>query len=183
MPKRTVSASRGTDKDSGVHLFEKSVIQVSYTGEMIRDLFTTMIVLIIVISVAGYYIQTRYRQAAELGHLTSIQQINGLAPSQCSYSIGSYGDGSAVALYAYNNQLRIDIPTLTTTGYNGPLEAIVAADGSITADTATQNAVSDQNAQLIDLINQTLANAPWNCLPWFIPSESDFQLGGTSVQE
>ncbi len=140
-----------------------------------RDTFSWLFFIGILLVVGGFYIKSRYDQIAPVAHLTSISQIQNLPPTICTYSAGAYGTGSGGLLYVYNNRLALIITELEASGYIGPVNVVISTNGTKEMDTDTANAFSHA-ANVADVINTTLTKAPWNCSPWWFPTESPFAI-------
>jgi hypothetical protein len=129
-----------------------------------------------VIAVAGaFYVNYRNAEAGQVTHITSISQIVGVAATECSYDIGAYGQGSAGNMYIDNNRLRVDIPDLETTDYEGNMQAVLASDGTFELDPSSIPAgVTEQTTA--DVLNEVITQAPWRCGPWWFPDSTLFSI-------
>jgi hypothetical protein len=128
------------------------------------------------LAVAGtFYIDYRNVESSQVAHITSVVQINGVAPSNCSYDIGAFGQGSAGNMYIYNNKLRVSVPDLDIAGYEGNMQAVIGQNGivELSASSVSQG-LTEQD--VINALNTTITKAPWHCAPWWFPNSTLFTI-------
>jgi hypothetical protein len=135
----------------------------------------TLLVAGVVAVAGGFYINYRNAESAQVAHITSISQIVGITATECSYSIGAYGQGSAGNMYIDNNRLRVDIPDLEMRTYGGNMQAVLASDGTFELGLSSiPSGVTQQAA--VNALNTVITEAPWHCEPWWFPDSSLFTI-------
>lgn len=134
-----------------------------------------MIAFLAVVAVAsGFYIEYREAQAQLVAHITSLDQIQGVSATLCTYQVGSYGTGSGGAMYIDDNEIRIIVDDLEAPGFSGGMQAVLGTDGTRLIDPVSKShAVSDNVA---NVLNSLITEAPWSCEPWWFPNGSLFTL-------
>jgi|GEM_PF-4062103 len=137
------------------------------------------LLIFVIIAVAAialtFYIEYRQQQTAKLAHITSLQQIEGVAPTVCTYQIGSFGTGSGGEMYIANGDIRIEIPDLANGNYSGNIEAVIGLDGTRTIDPKTKQILQNGGGVASEL-NTIITEAPWQCSPWWFSDNSLFTI-------
>src|SRR6185312_1657432 len=129
----------------------------------------------IAISFAAYYINGREADAARVMPLTSIGQIAGLSPTQCTYEISSFGNGSNGYLFIYQDKIRVNIQELALPNFSGTMQALLGVDGTFVVDSDSVRAANGKaNAEKV--LDTIFSQAPWKCSPWWFPDSSAFDI-------
>ena len=141
---------------------------------MAARLFTTFLVMGLVIAGVSYYVSNRASQSATLSHITSVSQIENVAPTECLYQTGAYGTGGEGHMYIYNNQLLVSIQNLDTPEFYGTMLAVIGIDGTRLLASESEQRMAGKDPAVI--LGDILTKAPWSCYPWWFPTESLFNI-------
>jgi hypothetical protein len=142
---------------------------------MAGKLLVTLGLIGLVIIGCVFYIGYRTDEAAALGHITSISQIENMPAIVCTYQLGGYGNGSGGTMYIYHNFLRVDVSDLEIKGYSSNMDAVLGTDGSfLIAPSSVPNGSGQKGAE--NALNAVISDAPWQCKAWWFPDSGLFTI-------
>src|SRR3989344_3686401 len=141
-----------------------------------KSLVYMVIIVVVVAAGALLYLQQSFADSAELGSLTSIDQIHGRSPTICMYDAeGSPDTTSSGVLRIYNNRLRIDMH-LVGNLYTGELKVVIDDNGEYHWADPSIIRTWPINVSARQTIDDFLFSAKWRCSPWWFPSDALFDI-------
>lgn len=158
-----------------IHVDGLSKTTAGYNSEMAGKVLLTILILGVVLTCIGYYINSRIAESNSLLPIRSLSQFENLSATECRYAAGTYGSGSGGYLYIYSSKVRISVADLDLPDFSGSMQAVIGTDGTRLIDPESAQAAGGTAAAAV-VLNTLITQAPWQCSPWWLPDTTMFNI-------